>query len=108
MRVGVGNPVNLLSLARAAVDADAWVPGTDLSVRRIDRPAPHQGAAGAWLAVLDGRLIIDLPHGDFRILERGDALHLPAGVPATLQGVEGAALVLWRAAAQQPAARDPH
>ncbi len=33
-----------------------------------------------WLLVLSGELIIDLPHGDFRILKVGDSLHLPTGL----------------------------
>lgn len=103
--MGVGKPVNLLSLARAAGDTEAWVPGTDLSVRRVDAPVAHHGAGAIWLVVLDGRLIVDLPHGDFRILERGDALHLPPDLPLTLQGVEGPALLLWRAESAPAAER---
>ncbi len=31
---------------------------------------------GVWLLVLEGELIIDLPHGDFRVLKVGDSVHL--------------------------------
>lgn len=99
--MSVGKPVNLLSLARAAGEGGALVPGTGLSVRRVGAPEPHHGSR-AWLLVLAGTLILDLPHGDFRILERGDALHLPDGVPGTLQGLEGPALLLWRSDADAP------
>jgi hypothetical protein len=95
----VGEPLNLLALARATGDGAAAVPGTELSVRRLAERRREATTAPTWVLVLDGRLIVDLPHGDFRILERGDALHLPAGLELDLQSVEGDALVLWRSAA---------
>ena len=97
----VGEPLNLLGLARAAGDSVAVVPGTDLSVRRLAERRRETTATASWLLVLDGRLIVDLPHGDFRILDRGDALHLPAGLELDLQSVEGEALVLWRSATER-------
>jgi len=95
--VAVGEPLNLLGLARAAGEGAALVPGTELSVRRVAERREEALPSASWLLVLEGRLIVDLPHGDFRILERGDALHLPAGLTLTLQPVEGEALLLWRA-----------
>jgi hypothetical protein len=97
--VSVGEPLNLLGLARAAGERPALVPGTDLSVRRLAEQHQERTSAASWLLVLEGRLIVDLPHGDFRILERGDALHLPAGLELTLLAVEGEALVVWRTTA---------
>ncbi|HKI55673.1 MAG TPA: hypothetical protein VKB31_00865 [Trueperaceae bacterium] len=97
--MNVGEPLNLLGLARASGDVASTVPGTDLSVRRLAGRHVERTAAAAWLLVLEGRLIIDLPHGDFRILDRGDALHLPAGLELELQSVEGEALLVWRSAA---------
>ena len=99
--MAVGEPLNLLGLARAAGEGPALVPGTELSVSRVTRKREEQLPAASWLLVLEGRLIVDLPHGDFRILERGDALHLPAGVALTLQAVEGEALLLWRSVAER-------
>lgn len=95
----VGEPLNLLGLARTAGDGAALVPGTDLSVRRLAERRRETTQAASWLLVLEGRLIVDLPHGDFRILERGDALHLPGGLELALQSVEGEALLVWRSAA---------
>ncbi len=95
----VGEPLNLLGLARAAGDHPASVPGTALSVRCLAGRHLETTPPACWLAVLDGRLIVDLPHGDFRILERGDSLHLPSGLQVALQSVEGEALLLWRSAA---------
>lgn len=92
----VGEPLNLLGLARAAGDGATLVPGTGLSVRRLADRRSETTEAAWWMLVLDGRLIVDLPHGDFRILERGDALHLPPGLDVVLQPVEGEALLLWR------------
>ena len=97
--MSVGDPLNLLGLARAAGARAVLVPGTDLSVRRLAERRRETTAAASWVLVLEGRLIVDLPHGDFRILERGDALHLPAGIELVLQAVEGEALVVWRSAA---------
>jgi len=95
----VGEPLSLLGLARTAGEDAARIPGTDLAVRRLTRRRHERNEHASWLLVLEGRLIVDLPFGDFRILERGDALHLPSGVEVALQAVEGEALVLWRSTA---------
>ena len=97
--MSVGEPLNLLGLARAAGEHPALVPGTELSVRRLAERRQERTSAASWLLVLEGRLIVDLPPGDFRLLARGDALHLPAGLEMTLQAVEGEALLIWRTAA---------
>ena len=95
-RAHVGESLNLLALARASGEGTTAVPGTYLSVRRVAGRVRERTASAAWLLVLEGRLIVDLPHGDFRILARGDALHLPADLDMTLQSVEGEALLVWR------------
>lgn len=92
----VGEPLNLLHLARAAGDQEAAVPGTDLWVRSVEGRRREHMQVTAWCLVLHGNLIIDLPLGAFRILATGDALHLPAGLDLSLQSVGGAALLAWR------------
>jgi len=76
----VGQPLNLLGLAKAGAGQVAPVPGTGLEVLLLDEGRPATIATASWLAVLEGELIVDLPHGDFRILQQGDSLHLPAGL----------------------------
>ncbi len=92
----LGEPLNLLGLARASGAVASSVPGTDLTVRRVAERVDERTTAATWLLVLEGRLIVDLPHGDFRILDRGDALQLPGGLELALQSVEREALLLWR------------
>jgi hypothetical protein len=52
-------------------------------------------AAPRWLLALDAAVIVDLPYGDFRVLQRGDALELPAGTEVALQPVGDAVSLLW-------------
>jgi len=74
--VSVSAPLNLLHLAKTE-------PGTpnalfhDLSVQAIAEPTTL-APADRWLLVLEGKLIIDLPHGDFRVLGVGDSVQLRA------------------------------
>lgn len=88
-----GDPLNLLHLARGDPGNPKAVPGTDLQVQALAEPVPLDGAP-IWLLLLEGKLIVDLPHGDFRLLKVGDslALHAPH---ATLTPLE-AAVVLRR------------
>lgn len=94
--MAVGEPLNLLHLARAAGDQETAVPGTDLWVLSVEGRRREHLQTDAWCLVLAGDLIIDLPFGAFRILATGDALHLPAGLVLSLQSVQGAALLAWR------------
>jgi hypothetical protein len=75
--------LNLLTLARGN-PAGSSVPGTDLEVFAPDTPQKEHLESAWWLLVLEGDLIVDLPHGDFRTLKAGDSLHLPAGLDITL------------------------
>ncbi len=74
--MSVSAPLNLLHLAKTE-------PGTpnalfhDLSVQAIAEPTTL-APADRWLLVLEGKLIIDLPHGDFRVLGVGDSVQLRA------------------------------
>lgn len=49
----------------------------------------------ALLVVLQGQVIVDLPGGDFRVLEQGDSLTLPSLVDLALQPVAGQAVLAW-------------
>jgi hypothetical protein len=92
-------PLHLAGLARSAAGEAIEVPGADLRLQRIDGSHEPELHASVWLVVLDGRVIVDLPHGDFRVLERLDALRLPARLACRLVPVDGAAIVAWHGAA---------
>lgn len=77
-------PLNLINLARAAGGGLRPVPGTDFDVQAVLSPSKQTLARGLWLLVLQGELVVDLPHGDFRHLKRGDSLQLTAGLEVTL------------------------
>lgn len=91
----VGDVVAVLGLARAAGPAGAALPGRALVAARIDGPVGWRLVRPRWLLALDAALIVDLPFGDFRVLQRGDALELPADVDLRLQPVGDAVAVLW-------------
>ncbi|HEX7021614.1 MAG TPA: hypothetical protein VF171_02075 [Trueperaceae bacterium] len=76
----VPEALNLLSLARTEPGVPKLVPGTRLEVRALHENLSLRLEVPLWLCVLAGELLVDLPHGDFRRLERGDSLHLEAGV----------------------------
>lgn len=86
--------LNLLSLARTGAGAPQAVPGTPFEVALLDKRTVERLDGERWLLLLAGRLIVDLPHGDFRILETGDSLRLPAGLEIACQPVESS-IVLW-------------
>lgn len=91
----VGDVVAVLGLARAAGPAGATLPGRPWVAARFERPLAWRLTRPRWLLALDAALIVDLPHGDFRVLQRGDALELPADVELRLQPVKDAVAVLW-------------
>lgn len=88
-----GAPLNLLHLAKGDPERPKAVPGTDLQVQALTAPTPLEGLP-VWLLLLEGELIVDLPHGDFRLLGVGDSVAL-RGEQATLTPLE-AAVVLRR------------
>ncbi len=47
------------------------------------------------LLLLEGRLIVDLPLGEYRLLERGDLIELAPGAAVALQPVASQAMVAW-------------
>ena len=93
-------PLHLAGLARSAAGEAIEVPGADLRLQRIDTRIAPDLKGPTWLIVLEGRVIVDLPHGDFRILERLDALRLPADLTCQLVPVDGAATVAGHAAVE--------
>jgi hypothetical protein len=70
-------PLNLLNLAKAEPGRAKSALSRDLAVQALTEPLTLAPAA-LWLLVLEGELIIDLPHGDFRVLKVGDSVQLEA------------------------------
>ncbi len=73
----VPDPLNLLHLAKTDPSVAKSVLSANLSVQALTAPLTLQPAS-LWLLVLEGQVIIDLPHGDFRLLKVGDSLRLGA------------------------------
>ncbi len=94
-RTAVGAPVSVTGLARAAGEAGAPVPGRPWVAARLERATTWTLERSRWLLALDAAVIVDLPYGDFRVLQRGDALELPAGSAVAVQPVKEAATLLW-------------
>lgn len=70
-------PLNLLNLAKAEPGLPKSALTRDLSVQALTETITL-APAGLWLLVLEGELIVDLPHGDFRVLKVGDSVRLEA------------------------------
>lgn len=87
--------LNLLQLAKAA--GLAQVPGTPLMVMLLNESWAEQLEQGLWLLVISGELIVDLPHGDFRLLASGDCLHLEAGIAVSYKPLEETVVLRYRA-----------
>lgn len=94
-RAEVGSVVGVLGLARAAGDGGAALPGRPWVAARIERRVTWRLASARWLLALDAAVIVDLPYGDFRVLQRGDALELPADTDLALQPVGDGVSLLW-------------
>ncbi len=71
------------------------VPGADLEVQALNARLEVLQPTDCLLLVNVGRVIVDLPAGEFRVLEVGDSLMLPATTPAALQPVAGQAILIW-------------
>ena len=91
----VAQPLNLLGLARGNPSGSS-VPGTALEVLYLSAASREELSAPWWLLVLEGELILDLPHGDFRVLKTGDSLHLSAGLRLDWQPLEAAVVLRQR------------
>ena len=70
-------PLNLLNLAKTEPGTSKSALEHDLSVQALTEPLTLS-PANVWLVVLEGSLIIDLPHGDFYNLKVGDSVRLEA------------------------------
>jgi hypothetical protein len=70
-------PLNLLNLAKAEPGRPKSALARDLSVQALTETMTL-APARVWLLVLEGELIVDLPHGDFRVLKVGDSVQLEA------------------------------
>ena len=70
-------PLNLLNLAKTEPGISKSALEHDLSVQALTEPLTLSPAK-VWLVVLEGSLIIDLPHGDFYNLKVGDSVRLEA------------------------------
>ncbi len=81
-------PLNLLNLAKTEPGHAKSALERDLSVQALTEPLTLSPAK-MWLVVLEGTLIIDLPHGDFYTLKVGDSVRLDA-VRATLTPLQDA------------------
>lgn len=71
------------------------MPGSGVSAQLLRTVTPHSAAGTQILLLLQGQLVVDLPLGEFRVLQPGDSLLLPAGAPATLQPIAGQAILVW-------------
>ena len=90
----IAQALNLVTLAKSNPKGST-VPGTDLEVAVISDKKDLELERDLWLLVLSGELIIDLPHGDFRILKEGQCLHLEKELAISYQPLDEV-VVLWR------------
>lgn len=86
-------PLNLLALARTGSGQAQAVPGTEFEVAYYASARAETTGRALWLLLLSGKLIIDLPHGDFRIMNPGEALWLPAGLELSYKPLEESVLL---------------
>ncbi len=70
-------PLNLLNLAKTEPGTSKNALAHDLSVQALTESLTLS-PANMWVVVLEGSLIIDLPHGDFYTLKVGDSVRLGA------------------------------
>lgn len=80
----VPQPLNLVALAKGNPKGST-VPGTKLEAFIVEKEALHELSADIWIMVIQGELIIDLPYGDFRLLKKGDSLHLERGTKVSFE-----------------------
>lgn len=93
-------PLNLLDLAKAASGDAKSALERELWVQALQGPLTLEPAT-TWLLLLEGELIVDLPHGDFRILKVGDSVRLGAE-RAVLRPLQDAVVLFTEAAERAP------
>ncbi len=85
--------LNLISLAKAGAGEVETVPGTEFSVQMLSEAQRLTTENELWLLALAGELIIDLPHGDFRVLKTGEIIRLEPGLKLKLTPLEPTVLL---------------
>src|SRR5690606_1210450 len=95
LSAAAGRPLDLAALARSAAGAPIEVPGAGFSVQLLAAQLIRPAAAGALLLLLEGKLIVDLPAGEFRVLDPHDLIALPAATEVSLKPVASQAVVAW-------------
>lgn len=83
----IAEVLNLKNLAKAS-SSEAVISGTGMQVEQISTKRKLEPTTNLWLLVLEGELIIDLPHGDFRILRKNDSLKITEHTQAMLNPVD--------------------
>lgn len=91
----VPQTVAVRGLARASGPEGAQLPGKAWVTAEVQSRIHWRLQRGRWLLALHGSAIVDLPHGDSRLLHPGDALELPTGLELHLQPVADAVTLLW-------------
>ena len=69
--------------------------GENLEVILLDKPL-KDSLEGCTYLCLEGELLLDLKHGDFLHLKRGEATRLEIGVERTLTPVGKTTVLMWR------------
>ncbi len=83
----VAQPLNVISLAKSNPSGSV-IPGTQLEACIVSKQSKHELKQDLWILVLQGELIIDLPYGDFRLLKKGDSLHIEAGTSISFEPLD--------------------
>lgn len=95
-------PLNLLNLAKTEPGRAKSALEHDLSVQALTEPLTLSPAK-LWVLVLEGSLIVDLPHGDFYTLKVGDSVRLDAE-RVTLTPLQGAVFLFAENSAESKTA----
>lgn len=92
-------PLNLLNLAKTELGTPKSALAHDLSVQALTEPLTLSSVK-VWVLVLEGSLIVDLPHGDFYNLKVGDSVRLEAE-QVTLTPLENAVFLFAETVAER-------
>ncbi len=89
----IGHTLNLSGLASTGDGEPVGVPGTRLSVQRVNERRCLSPQTPQWFLVIEGEVIIDFPHGEFRILKKGDFLRVGTDKPTNLEPISPVVLL---------------